>query len=338
MSSLREVAKFSNVSTATVSRVINNDPKVSAKTKQRVEAVIQQLNYLPNRVAQRLRSSHRKAKLIGLVIPDIQNPFYVDVVRGIEEFSYQNGFAVMIGNFGQDENREQLYLDLLQSENVDGFIVAPALQRDDKVRELVNKDFPLVCIDRELHNSDSDVVRVDNAQGAYNAIEHLLRLGHRRIGVISGNLSIQTYIDRLEGYKRALAEYNIEFDPELVYVKGSDFVSGVELTNEILDLDKAVRPTAIFTANNLITLGSLEAIHKRGIRIPEDISIVGFDDMYWSSSLNPPLTAVFQPGFEIGRMAADLLNQRILNPQKPKENIVMKTKLMIRRSTSARIT
>jgi LacI family transcriptional regulator/LacI family repressor for deo operon, udp, cdd, tsx, nupC, and nupG len=333
MSSLKEVANLSNVSIATVSRVINNDPKVSFKTKLKVESVIQRLNYLPNRVAQRLRSSHRKTKLIGLVIPDIQNPFYVDVVRGVEEYSYQNGFAVMIGNFGQDEKKQQMYLEILQSENVDGFILAPALERDDKVRELVDNRFPLVCIDRELHNSVSDVVKVDNTKGAFMAIDHLLGLGHRKIAVISGNLTIQTYIDRLQGYKMALEKHKVQYNPALIFAKGSDFLSGVELTNQILEMDIDKRPTAIFTANNLITLGSLETVHKKNIKIPEDISIVGFDDMYWSSSLNPPLTAVSQPGFEIGKKAADMLNKRIMNPEKPMESIELKTKLIIRKST-----
>ncbi|KDN54199.1 LacI family transcriptional regulator [Flavobacterium seoulense] len=298
----------------------------------KVQASITALEYKPNRVAQRLRSTKSKTKLLGLVIPDIQNPFFVDVVRGVEDYAYQNNFAVMIGNFGQDEKKEKLYLDILQSENIDGLIVAPIHGRDKGVENLVKKNIAVVCIDRGLTEVDVDIVKVDNDEGAFKAIDHLLSIGHRRIAFISGNFKIPTYIDRLAGYKRALSKYGVPFDESLIFVRNTDYKSGFELANRILDLEE--RPSAIFSGNNLLTLGALEAIHGRNINIPEEISIVGFDDMPWSISLNPPLTAVRQPGFDMGRKAAEMLYERILNPSNKKEKVILDTELMLRKSTT----
>jgi LacI family transcriptional regulator/LacI family repressor for deo operon, udp, cdd, tsx, nupC, and nupG len=332
LSNLKAVAEHSKVSIATVSRVINNDPKVSKATMLKVQASIEILEYKPNRVAQRLRSSNSKTKLLGLIIPDIQNPFFVDVVRGVEDYAYQHNFAVMIGNFGQDEKKEKLYLDIFQSENIDGLIVAPIHGKDKGIENLVKKNIPVICIDRGLTEIDVDVVKVDNEQGAFNAIHHLVSIGHKRIAFISGNFKIPTYIERLAGYKRALNDYGIPFDESLIFARNSDYKSGYEIANKILELEE--RPTAIFSGNNLLTLGALEAIHAQNIRIPEEISIIGFDDMPWSISLNPPLSAVRQPGFDMGRKAAEMLYERILNPSKKKENIVLKTELMLRKSTT----
>ncbi len=332
MSNLKAVAEHSRVSIATVSRVINNDPKVSKETVLKVQASIAALDYKPNRVAQRLRSSNNKTKLLGLIIPDIQNPFFVDVVRGVEDYAYQNNFAVMIGNFGQDEKKEKLYLDIFQSENIDGLIVAPIHGKDKGIENLVKKDIPVVCIDRGLTDIEVDIVKVDNELGAFNAIDHLLSIGHRRIAFISGNFKIPTYIERMAGYKKALAKYNVPFDESLIFARNNDYKSGFEIANKILELEE--KPTAIFSGNNLLTLGALEAIHAHNIRIPEQISIIGFDDMPWSISLNPPLTAVRQPGFDMGRKAAELLYERIVSPSKKKESVILDTELMLRKSTA----
>lgn len=320
------------MSIATVSRVINNDPKVSKETVLKVQASIKALDYKPNRFAQRLRSSNSKTKLLGLIIPDIQNPFFVDVVRGVEDYAYRNNFAVMIGNFGQDEKKEKLYLDIFQSENIDGLIVAPIHGKDKGIENLVKNGIPVVCIDRGLTDIEVDIVKVDNELGAFNAVDHLLSIGHRRIAFISGNFKIPTYTGRLEGYKKALRKYGIPFDEKLVFAKNADYKSGFDLANLILELED--RPTAVFSGNNLLTLGALEAIHGKNIKIPEEISIIGFDDMPWSISLNPPLTAVRQPGFDMGRKAAEMLYERIANPSKKNESVILDTELMIRKSTT----
>lgn len=333
MSSLKQVAHEAGVSPATVSRVLNNSAHVSADTRVRVEKAIRVLRYQPNRVARRLRTQDRSSKLIGLVVPDIQNPFYVEVVRGVEDQAFANDYAVLMCNFAQEEAKERLYLDIMRSESVDGLIVAPAHQRDRKVVELARSGLPIVCVDRGLSGVDVDVVLVDNRHGAREAVEHLIRLGHRRIAYVAGLPVIPSTMERLAGYEEALSAHGIEKAEELVRFGDSKHESGRRLTRELLDLPDS--PTALFTGNNLITLGALETIHGRGLRIPDDVAIVGFDDMYWSISLNPPLTAVAQPGHEIGRRAADMLFQRIAEPDRPCAKVVLKTTLMVRRSCGA---
>lgn len=321
---------MAGVSIATVSRVLNGDPVVKAETKKLVEKAIKSTGYHPNRVAQRLRSANKSGKLIGLLIPDIQNPFYVDVIRGIEETAYNNNSAVLIGNFSQDAEKEKLYINILKSESVDGFIVAPHDGKDPFVEELIRETHAVVCIDRGLTNVSTDIVKSDNELGAFNAVEHLIKLGHTRIAHITGNPSIPTTHERIAGYLAALKKYDIPVDESIILGRASDFKSGVEITAQLLDNPEP--PTALFTANNLLTLGSLEKIHERGIRIPEDIAIVGFDDMYWAASLNLPLTAVRQHGFDIGKRAIELLYQRIEDPTRDPAQIIIQTHLMVRRS------
>ncbi len=336
MSSLKQVAREAGVSPATVSRVLNSSANVSADTRLRVEKAIRILRYQPNRVARRLRTQDRSSKLIGVLVPDIQNPFYVEVVRGIEDRAYANHYAVLMCNFAQEEEKERLYLDIMRSESVDGLIVAPAHQRDRKVVELARSGLPIVCVDRGLRGIDVDVIVVDNRHGAREAVEHLTRLGHRRIAYVAGLPQIPSTMERLQGYEDALASRGIDKDEKLVRFGDSKHESGRRLTRELLDLPDP--PTALFTGNNLITLGALETIHGRGLRIPEDVAVVGFDDMYWSISLNPPLTAVSQPGHEIGIRAADMLFQRIAEPDRPCAKLVLKTTLVVRRSCGSRPT
>jgi LacI family transcriptional regulator/LacI family repressor for deo operon, udp, cdd, tsx, nupC, and nupG len=330
MSSLKKVAKQAGVSIATASRVINNSENVRPNTKAKVQQAIEDLNFHPNRVAQRLRSTQRKSKLIGLVLPDIQNPFYVDVIRGVEEFAYKNNFAVMIGNFGQDEKKEKLYLEILQSEEVDGFIVAPSHGKDENIANLIDKGYSVVCIDRGLTNVDVDLVKVDNIKGAFEAIEYLIKLGHTKIAHITGHPQIPTTLERIEGYEEAMRKYDISIDKKLIMNSNSDYESGSELMKKLLELPKP--PTAVFTANNLLTLGALQTIHNKGLKIPDDISIIGFDDMYWSLSLNPPLTAIKQSGCDIGKRAAEILLQRINDPQRSNMSVILNTELKIRKS------
>jgi DNA-binding LacI/PurR family transcriptional regulator len=327
---LRTVANIAGVSTATVSRVLNADTAVKGETRLAVQKAIQASGYRLNRVAQRLRTNGRSKKLIGLLIPDIRNPFYVDVIRGIEEYAYVNDSAVVIGNFSQDPKKEKLYIDILRSEYVDGFVVAPTNGKDKNIEQLIRDGHPVVCIDRGLTVLPVDVVKSDNEKGAFNATEHLIKLGHRRIAHITGDPAILTTAERIAGYTAALEKHGLTVNPSLIRGKASDFKSGVELASELLDLPTP--PTAIFAGNNLLTLGALETILERNLKIPEEVAIVGFDDVYWATSLNPPLTAVQQHGFEIGQRAIELLYQRIANPARIPANYIIKTELMIRKS------
>ncbi|MFH0881914.1 MAG: LacI family DNA-binding transcriptional regulator [bacterium] len=333
MATLQDVAREANVSVATVSRVMNNAKNVRDETRARVQAAIRSLGFQPSRVARRLRSRTGNNQLIGLVVPDIQNPFFVEVVRGVEEAAYSNGHAVLLSNYRYDEEKERLYLNLMKSESVDGLIIIPNDRNDRAVQNLIRSGLPIVCVDREVDNVDADAVIVDNRRGAFEATKHLIRLKNKRIGYISGPVRMITSVERLEGFKDAMVSNGLEIDENLIRVGDYKYESGSLLAGELLDLDQ--RPTALFVANSLMTLGALEAIHRRGLKIPEDVALIGFDDMAWAISLNPPLTAVSQPGFEIGRRAAELLFQRIADPKRQTARVVLETRLVIRKSCGA---
>jgi LacI family transcriptional regulator/LacI family repressor for deo operon, udp, cdd, tsx, nupC, and nupG len=330
MAILKDVAKIAGVSTATVSRVLNDAENVKPVTRVKVQKAIKELNFKPSRVAQRLRIRDGKKRIIGLVVPDIQNPFYVDVVRGVEELAYLKDYVVFVGNFAQDEEKEKMYLNIMKSESVDGLIVAPSNEKDDDVMKLVKDGLPIVCVDRGLSEIDVDVVLVDNRKGAFDAVEFLIQSGYKRIAYIGGLPQIPTTMQRKSGYEDALLKYGIPIDPELMRFGDSKHQSGKKLAEELLNLKN--RPTALFTGNNLITLGALETIHNQKLKIPQDIAIIGFDDMYWAISLNPPLTAVRQPGYEIGKRAAEMLFQRVKEPDRKPVKLILRTELIKRES------
>ena len=328
--SLKEVAEKAGVSIATVSRVINNSPSVNLQTRTRIQKIIKELNYSPNRVAKRLRNRNTSSKLLGVLIPDIQNPFYVDVLRGIEDVAYLHQYALIVCNFSQDEEKERMYLDLMKSESIDGLISAPTHERDPYVEDMARSGLPMVCVDRDLADIDVDSVLVDNRKGAFLAVDHLAKNGYKRIAYISGIPKLPSSRDRELGYKDALLENKLRVDDKLIKHGDSRHESGVKLCAELLELEQP--PDAIFAGNNLITLGALETIHMRGLRIPGDIAIIGFDDMQWAISLNPPLSAVRQPAYNIGKCAAEQLISRIDNPERPTSQMILKTELMIRNS------
>lgn len=329
MAGMSDVAKRAGVSIATVSRVLNNSESVNEATRMKILKAIKELKYQPSRVAKRLRSKRVSSNLLGVLIPDIQNPFYVDVLRGIEDVAYKNNYAIIMCNYGQDEKKEIMYLDILQSEAIDGLIAAPVSENDQRLKSIIKNGFPVVCVDRGLAGIDVDIVWVNNEEGAFTAVSHLVKSNYKRIAYISGLPSIPSSRMRETGYRRAL-EKNKLFDPELIRRGDSSYESGVNLCAELLDLPNP--PDALFTGNNLITLGALETIHKRKKQIPNEIAIVGFDDMFWSSSLNPPLTAVRQPAYEIGKRAGELLIQRITDPLRPCIQMTLNAELMIRSS------
>ena len=331
MASMNDVARQAGVSVVTVSRVVNNSASVNELTRTRVLKAIKDLKYKPNRVAKRLRSKSLSGNLLGVMIPDIRNPFYVDVLRGIEDVAYHNNYAIIVCNFGQDETKEKMYLDILQSESIDGLIVAPVREDDAKVISLVKSGLPLVCVDRGLVSVELDVVLVDNVKGAFLAVEKKKKKGFKRIAYIAGKPEIPSSRYRGEGYRKALESNGLMYDEGLVKYGDSSHESGVRLCAELLEMDP--RPDALFTGNNLITLGALETIHNLGLSIPQEVGIVGFDDMPWSSSLNPSLTAVRQPAYEIGKRAAELLIHRISEPGRAAISMMLNTELIVRKSS-----
>ncbi|TVQ05355.1 MAG: LacI family transcriptional regulator, partial [Balneolaceae bacterium] len=300
MPTLKEVAKYAKVSITTVSRVMNEADKVNPETRERVQRAMRELDYQPNRVAQRLRTSKGYSKLLGLIIPDIQNQFYSSIVRGVEDVAYGKDYAVILCNSDENPNKERFYLDVLQSESVDGIILPPIHQYSKVVEGLIESGVPVVCVDRKLVREAVDTVVINNEKGGYLAVKHIIDFGHKRIAILTSSSQFSSFEERLTGYKNALNDHNIEIDNELI--KEGDprsTESAYMFTKELLRHDNP--PTAIFATNNLMTLGALEAIHEEQLNVPDDISIVGFDDMPWARAISPPLTVIKQPGYEMGR-------------------------------------
>jgi len=330
MATLEDVAREADVSVSTVSRVFNNPEKVSPHTRAQVRQAAEALGYQPSRVARRLRLEEGKANLIGLVIPDIQNPFFANITRGVEDVARDNDYALIISNSDEDPDKQKLAVDTLKTEDVDGVIVPPVSAEDPEVRRLLDCGIAVVCVDRRMKDTRVDTIVSDNQQGAYDAVSHLIELGHERIAFIGGIPRISTSTERREGYEKALRDHDLPVDPDLIKEGDSRRERGTYLTNDLLDLDDP--PTALFTGNNLTTLGALSAINVRGLHVPEDIALVGYDDIPWPMALNPPPTVIDQPGYEMGQRAAQTLLDRIANPNCSPTTVTLQPKLLVRQS------
>lgn len=331
MASLQEVAQRAKVSIATVSRVLNKSDKVVPETRAIVEQALRELGYRPSRVARRLRMKDGRAHLVGLIIPDIQNPFYAEIARGVEDAAYAAEYALLLCNSDENPEKERFYLDVMRSESVDGIVLPPFDDTDAAVIEIAATGMPVVCVDRSMAKLKTDLVEVDNHRGAFEAVSHLLDKGHKHIGLIEGRSQVSTSRERRRGYLDALAERGITVRKELMRAGDFKQESGRILANELLALRKP--PTALFVCNNLMTVGALATIHQRGLRVPQDVAIVGFDDLPWAEALDPPLTVVRQPAYEVGRQAMELLLKRIMDPDRAPVTVRLLPELVTRSST-----
>jgi DNA-binding LacI/PurR family transcriptional regulator len=328
--SISDVASKAGVSNATVSRVLAQKPHVREDVRKRVLKAVEELGYQPSRVARSLRV--RTSQTIGLIISDIQNPFFTSLVRAVEDQAYAHKYTIFLCNSDENPYKESLYVDLMLSERVAGVIITPTRETSSPVRRLQEAGIPVVLVDRRIQDQELDSVMVDNVAAARDLVSHLLDQGHRRIGAILASPEITTGRERFQGYETALAEREIALDSTLVRTGLPKEVLGYQFACELLSLPEP--PTAIFTGNNLLTLGALRGINDRGLAIPEDVSLVGFDDMEWTSLIKPRLTVVAQPTYAIGRSAADIILKRIADPTHPVEQIVFKPEIQIRESTA----
>jgi LacI family transcriptional regulator len=329
---IREVAELANVSIATVSRVVNGSQKVDSQMAERVRAAIVSLNYQPNRAARALAGS--RSALLGLLVTDIQNPFYMDVMSGVEEVSQQNGYLLVICNSAEDPQKEKQYIEILAAEPVAGAIIVPSRERLDALSLLKARHIPIVTVDRRVHDRSVDAVLVDTVRAAKEAVTHLIDNGYRRIGIITGPRSATTANDRLLGYCQALQEAGIPSDPALEQRGPYKEDAGEQGANRLLLCDPPV--DAIITANNRITLGVLRALYAQGKRVPEDIAVVGFDEMHWAIPELASITTVTQPAYEIGRTAALRLLQRLQQPDLPRQEIFLQYEFFVRGSSRPR--
>lgn len=312
---LKAVAEDAGVSISTVSHVINGTRFVEEATAARVRASITKLGYSPNKLARSLRSL--STDTIGLVVSDIANPYYAGVIHGVEEECHRQGKTVLLAASDDDPEREEAVIDTLREHQVDGLIVALTSGTTDKVvREVSRLDVPVVLVDR-FTDLTIDQVGAENVESTATLVGHLIAMGHRHIGFISGVAGISTSNERLTGYRSALAASGIPFDPALVRNGNSRTEPARLATLELLE--EAPQCTAIVSGNNLMTLGVLKAAIETQRRVPEDLAIVSFDDFDWTDVFQPRLTTMAQPSYEIGRTAIELLLRRIADPEAPVE-------------------
>jgi len=325
---VKEVAEHAGVSTATVSRALSGSASVREPLRSRVLEAARSLSYRPNRAARDLRV--RSSRAVGVLIPDIENPFFTSVVCGIEDVLRKTDYSLLLANYNEDPDQEDRRLELFRAEGIRGLIFAASRTPSRLYAELGKAGIALVAVSRVLPRLRVDEVTVANREGAHAATTHLIRLGHQRIGIINGPLVFATARGRQGGYEDALQEAGVALDANLVVHCAFNQAAGYSAMQQLLGL--ASPPTAVFAGSNLLTLGALQAIHERELDIPGQIAIVGFDDMPWAISLRPPLTAVAQPSFDVGRTAAELVLARIREPALPRRQVVLETRLVIRSS------
>jgi len=322
--SMQDVARLAGVSNATVSRVLNNQQYVRQPTRERVRAAIQQLDYRPSRVARSLRVN--RSRIIGLLISDIQNPFFTALARAVDDVAFRHQYTIFLCNSDENTDKEALYLDLMVAENVAGIIITPSRETHSPCQKLIEFGLPMVAVDRRLLDVDIDTVVIDNIGGAYQLVTNMIADGHRDIAAIVGSQTITTGRERYEGYLKALANHGLAPRPELVFTVAPTESSGYQSALRLLQ--RSDRPTAIFTGNNLLTVGTLRALYELNLRVGEDIALGTFDEMSLMTLLLPDLNVVAQPTYEIGSVATEMLLKRIANPGSPTQQVVLKPTLL----------
>ena len=333
-SSMRDVAKLANVSVTTISRVIRNNPHVSPQTREKVLRAVKKLNYYVNEGARSIIK--KQTKTVGLGIFDISNPFFPPLVRGVENTLNKFGYSLVLYNTDEDHKKEEEFLRWMLEKRADGIILAPTGDSNQYLKDIVKRNVPMVFVDREVEEISADVVCVDNTDGAFAGVEHLIKLGHRRIGVVACPRGVSTTEERIKGYLRALDVYGIEADETLLAVSKTSSESIMEATKKLSSIPDP--PTAIFSCSNLVTLRILRVLKKLRKKIPQDLAFVGFDDVEWGEMLSPPLTAICQPAYTIGAAAAQILLQRLFKEgPEEKQKVVLKTDLVIRESCGAQL-
>lgn len=330
MSTIRDVARLAGVTPTTVSHVMNGTRFVREETSARVRAAINELNYQPNKLARSLR--RKISHTIGLVVPDNINPFFAEVARGIEDVSFARGYSVILCNSDSNLEKELYYINVLVERQVDGIVLVSAGVGTQHILTLQERRKPVVVVDREITGVDVDSVLTDNWGGGYKATDHLIKSRHRCIGCITGPSELTPSAERVAGYKQALGESGLAWKESLI-VKG-DFQSagGYHAIEKLLSLPEP--PTAVFVCNDMMAIGAMTRAIELGYSIPENLSIVGFDDIELASYTNPKLTTVAQPKYQIGTVATETLIQRIEDRSSPSERQVLPTELIVRNSTA----
>lgn len=328
MPTIKEVATLAGVSSATVSHVINETRFVSDAVREQVVQAMRTLNYQPNALARSLRSGHTNT--LGLILPDSANPFFAELGHSIENAAFEAGYSVILCNTENDLQKETLYMDVLTKKLVDGMIFVATGDHSDTLKKLKDLEIPVVVMDRDFPGLDLEIVLTDNLQGGVLATEHLISLGHKKIGCIAGPSGINPSSQRVTGYVQALQRAGLEIDPQLIASGDFHPEAGREAGYKLLSQKNA--PTAIFASNDLMAIGVLRAANELGLRVPEDLALVGYDDIVLASYTNPPLTTINQPKVEMGLTTLRILLNRIKNKQSAPQRALLPVSLVVRGS------
>ena len=331
MASIKDVALKANVSTTTVSHVVNSTRFVSDKVRHEVELAIRELNYVPSAVARSLKSN--STKTIGMLIPNCSNPYFAEIVRSVEDHCFGAGYALILCNTDDDPHRQAAYLQVISEKRIDGTIIISTGEDKDLLRLLKGLTIPTVLLDREIEEVNCDLVETAHVQGAWMATEHLIGLGHRRIACLAGPTNLNSSAQRIEGWRSALAKSGLTAEASHLLWQ-SDFSSqgGFTTMQAILQAPKV--PTAVFVCNDLMCIGAMSAAHQAGVRVPQDISLIGFDDIELARFASPALSTIAQPKHRIGVTAVDMLLERIQGGRVEARQVILQPELIIRNSTA----
>lgn len=329
---VRDVARLAGVSAMTVSRVINGQSGVSAETRERIEAAIAQLDYAPSKVASSLIS--QKTGLIGMIVPDVSNPFFGPIVRGAETTARKAGFKLLLCNSESDLRLEREYITDLISHRVEGLLIAPVGDSSrQNLGRYVDGNFPIVLLDRLIAGLDCDSVTLDNTDGARQLVAHLIATGHRRIAFVTDADDVSTGRQRLAGYQKALADAGLPFDEDLVFHTSTDQMGGYRAAQQVLAAPE--RPSAIFAVNNMTAVGVMQALRQANLAVPDDIALACFDDVQHLAVISPFLTVIDQPAEDMSKVAMQLLLERIgMSAGKQARTVTFPGKLIVRASSA----
>lgn len=333
MVTIYDVAKKAGVSPSTVSRVLNKRGNVKEETRKRVEQACQKLNYVPNANASSLRK--KNTKTLALIIPDIENPFYTSVLKGFEGITGKRGYNTIVCNTDGNSTKEEDFINTILAKRIDGVAITSVSRSIDHLNLVLNRNIPMILIDRKLNGLDVDIVCGDSFQGAIKLVNHLIGLGHQKIAIITAPVHLSTSRERLEGYKTALNRANIPIDNNLIKIdkksEGYSSERAYEMVKELLEQQEV--PTAIFAGNNFMALGVYKALREKGLKVPEDIAVVCFDDMNFIYQIDPFFTTVVQPAYTMGKMAAEILLNKIEGRYEDnKQKVILQPQLIIRKS------
>ncbi|MCL5074598.1 MAG: LacI family transcriptional regulator [Chloroflexi bacterium] len=331
MATIKDVAALARVSPTTVSRLLNNKIITREETKKRIEEAVKQLDYRPNFLARSLVT--KETRTIGLVIPDIINPYFPAIARGVEDVANRRAWNVILCNSDNRPEKELTYIRVLQQKQVDGIILASTGVNKEQINAFLAEGLNLVFAGRYVGEVMTDAVIINNAEGAYQATRHLLTLGHRRIAFITGQMSIRTSQERRRGYEHALSEYGLAVDEDLIEDGKYQYQGGYLAMKRLLK--RKPWPTALFAANDVMAIGAIRAVEEVGAGVPDDVAIVGFDDILLASLITPPLTTMAVSAYKMGTIAAKMLLDRATGKKAKPKIVTMEPKLVIRASCGA---